>query len=191
MRWLWIDQVLELEPGRRLAAIKNVSLAEEHLHDHFPAEAGLGPLPVVPASLIIEGMAQTAGILVGSARDFREKVILAKIVRAELECDVVPGESLRYEAVIERIDASGAATTGLVSRSRAAAPGWNAIGRIDLLFSHVDRNLSGIALPQHNFVFGENLRILLEAAGLALPDKNGPAERGAVCRQATRPVGRA
>jgi 3-hydroxymyristoyl/3-hydroxydecanoyl-(acyl carrier protein) dehydratase len=69
MRWMWIDQILELEPGRRLVAIKNVTLAEEHLHDHFPAAGNLPPLPVMPASLIIEGMAQTAGILVGAARD--------------------------------------------------------------------------------------------------------------------------
>ncbi len=189
MRWMWIDQILELEPGRRLAAIKNVSLAEDHLHDHFPAEGGLPPLPVVPASLIIEGMAQTAGILVGAARDFQEKVILAKIVRVELRCEVFPGESLRYEAVLERIDAAGASTTGLVSRRRPSEPAWAPIGRIDLLFSHADRNLSGRALPQHNFVFGENLRILLEAAGLRLPNDNGPAERGAVCCQTAGPLG--
>jgi 3-hydroxyacyl-[acyl-carrier-protein] dehydratase len=50
-------------------------LAEEHLHDLYPA------FPIVPHSLIVEGMAQTAGILVGEARNFEEKVILAKIGR--------------------------------------------------------------------------------------------------------------
>jgi len=81
MRWMWIDRILELEHGRRCVAVKNVSLAEEHLHDHFPGT------PVMPGSLMIEGMAQTAGILVGHARDFKEKVILAKIGKAVFERD--------------------------------------------------------------------------------------------------------
>ena len=42
MRWMWIDQIIELAPDRRLVSIKNVSLAEEHMHDHF---AGNGQLP--------------------------------------------------------------------------------------------------------------------------------------------------
>ena len=78
MRWIWIDRVVELVPRERLVAIKNVSLAEDHLHDHFAAEGSRPAMPVMPASLIIEGMAQTAGILVGHAEGFREKVILAK-----------------------------------------------------------------------------------------------------------------
>ena len=79
MRWMWIDSIVEFVADKRLSAIKNVSLAEEYLHDHFPATDAMEALPVLPASLIIEGMAQTAGILVGSARQFRERVILAKI----------------------------------------------------------------------------------------------------------------
>src|SRR6185295_10736440 len=103
MRWMWIDRIVELRPRERLVAIKNVSLAEEHLHDHFPVRgeevsgrAGSPPprrgaMPIMPASLIVEGMAQTAGILVGHAEGFREKVILAKVGVAELEREVTPG----------------------------------------------------------------------------------------------------
>ena len=68
MRWVWIDKFTDFQSGERATAVKNVSLAEEHLHDHFPG------WPVMPASLIVEGMAQTAGILVGEARKFEEKV---------------------------------------------------------------------------------------------------------------------
>ncbi len=77
MRWIWIDKFLEFRSGQFARAIKNLTLAEEHLHDHFPG------FPVMPASLIIEGLAQTGGILVGEAGGFAEKVILAKIPRAE------------------------------------------------------------------------------------------------------------
>ncbi|PHQ81787.1 MAG: beta-hydroxyacyl-ACP dehydratase, partial [Phycisphaera sp.] len=74
MRWMWIDRVIELVPGQKMVAVKNISLAEEHLHDHFPATDAQPALPVMPASLMIEGMAQTAGVLVGHAESFKEKV---------------------------------------------------------------------------------------------------------------------
>ena len=85
MRWMWIDRVTELQPRHKLVAVKNVSLAEEHLHDHFPAEPARGLLasPVMPASLIVEGCAQTGGILVGHAEEFKHKVILAKVILRE------------------------------------------------------------------------------------------------------------
>ncbi len=168
MRWMWIDQIVELVPGERMVAIKNVSLAEEHLHDHFAADGALDALPVYPASLLIEGMAQTAGILVGAARDFKEKVILAKIMRAVIDCDVFPGQTIRYEADIEKLDAAGAATKGVVSRTEAASGQWEVIGHIDLLFSHADQTMTGVEVPEHNFVFGENLKIILQSAGLAV-----------------------
>src|ERR1700733_16063963 len=76
MRWIWIDKFTEFTSKTSATAIKTVTLAEEHLHDLYPA------FPIVPHSLIVEGMAQTSGILVGEARGFAEKVILAKIGRA-------------------------------------------------------------------------------------------------------------
>ena len=169
MRWMWIDRIIELVPETSMIAIKNVSLAEEQLHDHFAADKDLPPLPIFPASLIIEGMAQTSGILVGSVRQFREKVILAKILKAELACDVFPGHSLRYETRLQRVDDAGAATDGTVSLCCPNDRQWQEIGRIDLLFSHVDQNLSGLELPEHNFVFGDNLRIIMQGIGLTMP----------------------
>ena len=106
MRWLWIDTFVEFESGKRAVTIKNVTQSEDHLHDHFPG------FPVMPASLMIEGMAQTAGILVGEARGFREKVLLAKIRRARFDDYCTPGDRIRYEAVIEAIDAAAATTHG-------------------------------------------------------------------------------
>ena len=73
MRWYWIDRFIEFESGSYAKAVKNVTLAEEHLHDHFPGFA------VMPASLMIEGMAQTGGILLGETHDFARIVILAKV----------------------------------------------------------------------------------------------------------------
>lgn len=167
MRWMWIDRVVELVPRTRLVAIKNVSLAEEHLHDHFAAADGRAALPVMPASLIIEGMAQTAGILVGHAEGFREKVILAKIGKAELTEEATPGATLRYTATIRQMDAAGAATAGVVELLDPAHGTSREIGRIDLMFSHIDQNMAGAAFPEHNFVFGESFKTLLRTSGVA------------------------
>jgi len=141
MRWIWIDRFVEFERGKRAVAVKNVSLAEEHLHDHWEA------YPIMPFSLMIEGMAQTAGILVGEARGFREKVILAKVAKAELRETVTPGDQITYEAEIETIAPEAASTHGTVRRN------GQAIGEINLLFSHIDQNLAGTEFPEENFVF--------------------------------------
>lgn len=169
MRWMWIDRIVELVPRTRLVAIKNVSLAEDHLHDHFPARGDRPACPVMPASLIIEGMAQTAGILVGHAEDFREKVILAKISRAELAEDVPPGFTLRYTATLQQIGPQGASTAGLVERLDPASAAARPIGAVDLMFSHIDQNMTGEQFPAHNFVFSESFRTLLRTSGVHTP----------------------
>lgn len=166
MRWMWIDKVISFEPRTRLVAIKNVSLAEEHLHQHFAAEGALPACPVMPNSLILEGMAQTAGILVGSVHGFREKVVLAKVASAVIERDVNPGETIRYSATIERMDDMGASTVGVIDRYSFADEAWAPVGRIEMMFSHLDQNRAGTEFPEENFVFGENFRTLLEGAGL-------------------------
>ena len=178
MRWMWIDRVVELVPRERLAAIKHVSLAEEHLHDNFDAVTAddgsvVRPaMPVMPMSLIVEGMAQTAGVLVGHAEAFREKVVLAKVSKAELSEDAVPGDQLRYTATIESMTDVGASTKGVIEliRYENGAPGEpREIGRVDLMFSHLDNNMGGVEFPEHNFVFGESFRTLLRSSGVEIP----------------------
>ncbi len=171
MRWMWIDQIVHFEPEKRLVAIKCVSLAEEHLHDHFAADDRFPQAqPTMPASLMIEGMAQTAGILVGSVNRFKEKVVLAKIVKAEISCDVSPGQTIRYDATLERIDQAGASTVGTVEccdHSQDDNVTWKKIGTIELMFSHLDQNAAGLEFPEENFVFSDNFKTILHTAGLA------------------------
>jgi len=141
---------VEFESGKRAAAIKNVSLAEEHLHDHFPG------YPVMPQSLMIEAMAQTSGILVGEARHFQEKVILAKITKAVFHALARPGDQLRLEAEIENLTEEAAAINGTIRC------GEKVIGEISLMFSHIDKNLAGMEFPEENFVFNEQFMSLLQ-----------------------------
>src|SRR3954463_8469486 len=102
MRWIWIDRFLEFRKGQSARAVKNLSLAEDHFADHFPG------YPVMPAALILEGLAQTGGILVGEANQFKEKVVLAKVPRAVFHREMLAGEQLIYEAEVLHLREEGA-----------------------------------------------------------------------------------
>lgn len=162
MRWIWIDKFLEFESGRRAVTLKNVTLAEEHLHDHFPG------FPIMPECLMIEAMAQTAGILVGQANDFREKVVLAKISKATFHDFVRPGDTLRIEAEMSSLAPEAASTSGRIRRDDQL------IAEIDLMFSHVDQNLAGKKFPEENFVFTGLFTSLLR--DVVLDTASTPAE---------------
>jgi len=102
MRWFWIDRFVEFERGKRAVAIKNVSLVEEQIDEYISG------YPVMPFSLMIEGMAQTAGLLVGEMGGFKERVVLAKLNKATCHRVAIPGDSLRYTAVIHDVQKDGA-----------------------------------------------------------------------------------
>src|SRR5829696_2607477 len=108
MRWIWIDRFVSFESGKSARAVKNLSLAEDFFADHFTG------YPVMPAALMIEGLAQTGGILVGEARDFQEKVVLAKIVSARFHREAHPGEQLIYETEVTTLRDEGASIKGRV-----------------------------------------------------------------------------
>jgi 3-hydroxyacyl-[acyl-carrier-protein] dehydratase len=155
MRWIWIDKFIEFKSGERATSIKNVTLSEEHLHDHFPG------FPVMPECLMIESMAQTSGILVGEANNFQEKVVLAKIKKAVFFDYVTPGDTLKLETKIDSIAPEAASTIGKITRDDKL------IAEIDLLFSHIDQNLSAIEFPEENFVFTDIFETLLRGASFS------------------------
>ena len=113
-------------------------------------------VPIMPHSLIVEGMAQTAGILVGEARNFEEKVILAKIGKATFHRLVRPGEVITYAAKIEQLNESGASISGRVTVDNEL------VAEIELMFSHIDQNMAGLEFPEHNFVFTEQFTELFK-----------------------------
>jgi 3-hydroxyacyl-[acyl-carrier-protein] dehydratase len=158
MRWIWIDKFVEFHSGKYAVALKNVTLAEEHLHDHFPG------FPVMPETLCIEAMAQTSGILVGEAKKFQEKVILAKIKKAVFFDYVKPGDTIKLYAKIESIAPEAASTSGKITCEDKL------IAEIDLMFSHIDQNLAGKKFPEENFVFTDIFKSLLQ--GVAFDNSN-------------------
>ena len=98
---LMIDRVRECEPGKRIVAIKNVSANEPHFQGHFPGR------PIMPGVLILEAMAQAAGVLVFSAegasqQSERSVYYYVGIDNARFKKPVVPGDQLELEVKIER-----------------------------------------------------------------------------------------
>lgn len=134
MRWYWIDRFVEFHSGKYAKAIKNISLAEGYLHDHFPG------YPTMPASLIIEGAAQTAGLLVGEFNQFTEKVILAKVATARFYGDALPGDSLLYTATIEAVKKDGAMVQA------TAHKGEMLLAEMEIVFAHLNGEFEGKTL---------------------------------------------
>lgn len=157
MRWIWIDRFLEFNSGKSARALKNLSHAEDYFADHFPG------YPVMPASLILEGLAQSGGILVGDANDFREKVVLAKINSARFQREVLAGEQLVYEVEMLHLRPEGATVGGRV------LAGGTLIAEAEIFFAHLDQARSRQLFGEHNFVFSGELKHLL---GLARAQAN-------------------
>jgi 3-hydroxyacyl-[acyl-carrier-protein] dehydratase len=158
MRWIWIDRFLEFHRGKSAKALKNLSLAEDVFVDHFPG------YPVMPGTLILEGLAQTGGILVGDVNDFREKVVLAKVPYARFHREVLAGSQLIYEATLLHLRPEGAAVQG------RALVGDTVAVEAEIFFAHLDQSRSQQMFGEHNFVFSGELQHLLELAR-ALADR--------------------
>ena len=98
--FLLIDRVKELEPGKRIVALKNVSVNEPYFTGHFPHR------PIMPGVLILEAMAQAAGILSFRSRGIRpdDKTVYyyVGIDNARFKKPVVPGDQLEVEVHFER-----------------------------------------------------------------------------------------
>jgi UDP-3-O-[3-hydroxymyristoyl] N-acetylglucosamine deacetylase/3-hydroxyacyl-[acyl-carrier-protein] dehydratase len=90
---LLVDRILEIEPGKRIVGIKNVTINEPFFQGHFPGH------PVMPGVLIIEAMAQTGGMmLMDSVDDPESKVVyFMSIDGVKFRKPVIPGDQLRFE----------------------------------------------------------------------------------------------
>ena len=111
MRFLFVDQVLELERNQRIVATRQVSLADEIFAEHFPGR------PMMPASLLIESLAQAATILLETSREFQCKAYVGFVNNAKFHKPVVPGSEIRLELTTEHLGDDGALLRGIVSQN--------------------------------------------------------------------------
>lgn len=150
MNWYWIDRFIRFESGKRATAVKAITRAEGHLRSHFPFHA------LAPASLIIEGLAQTAGLTVNEATQFKKKVVLGKIPKLMFyQTEIVPGDVLTYDAVIDYINEEGSMATVTVWR------GEELIAEGELIFAHL-----GAGFAQKNQFAEGDLEDLVRAYGM-------------------------
>ena len=117
MRWFWIDRFEKFVAGEEATTLKNISLGEEPLDDYLPG------YPHYPHSLVIEGMAQTGGLLLSQLSGFQQKVVLAKVSRADFETIAGPGDRLHLNAKLVNRQDDGAIIEGIVTRDAAEGDG--------------------------------------------------------------------
>lgn len=129
MRWFWIDRFTEFVSGSHATAVKGVSLSEDHLHDHHVG------YPVMPNSLVVEGVAQAGGLLVSEYYGFSELVVLAKLSRAKFTGRARPGESLTYRVNCDWLRADSAQVSGTVQ------VGSQPYGEVELLYARLGEEL--------------------------------------------------
>ncbi len=105
MRFLLIDRITSWQPGESASAIKNVALSEDFFNDHFPQK------PIMPGVLMLEGMAQLAGLLLEETarRDYgrRIKALMSIVEKAKFRSPVYPGDRLEYQAEITSVHELG------------------------------------------------------------------------------------
>jgi 3-hydroxyacyl-[acyl-carrier-protein] dehydratase len=106
-----VDRVVALDPGKRLVAVKNVTMNEPFFVGHFPGN------PVMPGVLILEALAQAGGLLAihGRAYDKNTFLLFAGIDKARFRSPVVPGDTLTLTLEVLRLRKSMAQMKGVAT----------------------------------------------------------------------------
>ena len=107
MRFILIDKVVSLESGKKIKAVKGVSLAEEYLADHFPT------FPVLPGVLLLEGLIESASWLVRESENFAHSMILLEEARnVKYKSFVAPGSRIEYTVEAKTVEENVSSFTG-------------------------------------------------------------------------------
>ena len=114
MRFILIDKVVSLEAGKQIKAVKNVSLSEEYLADHFPM------FPVLPGVLLLEGLIESASWLVRRTENFAHSMILLEQARnVKYKSFLAPGDQIEYTIEARTIEENVSSFAGFgVSQGR-------------------------------------------------------------------------
>jgi len=126
--FLLVDRIMEVEAGKRAVGLKNVTINEPFFQGHFPG------YPVMPGVLLVEAMAQVGAVALLSMPENKGKIgLFAGIDKLRFRQQVVPGDQLRIEVVLERVRGRIGKGTGKVSvDGKIAAEG-------ELMFAITDR----------------------------------------------------
>ena len=142
MRFTLIDRIIELDPENGITAIKNLSMAEEYLQDHFPL------FPVMPGVLMLEALYQASAWLVRATDDFAHSMIeLSEVRNTTFKDFVEPGQALVVTSKIQKrvdekiwVQAEGRVDNRSAVRARLILDCYNLSDR-DLASDAVDRHI--------------------------------------------------
>ena len=110
MKFILIDKIVSLESGSQIKTVKNVSLAEEYLADHFPT------FPVLPGVLLLEGLIESASWLVRETENFAHSMILLEQARnVKYKSFLAPGGQIEYTVQAKTIEENISSFTGFGS----------------------------------------------------------------------------
>ncbi len=147
MRWFWFDRFETFARNRYASSIKNVTLGEEPLDDYQPGH------PHYPHSLMIEGMAQTGGLLIAEPSGFQRRVVLAKVGKSIFHRLAFPGDTLKLTATLQDVQEAGAVISGEIHI------GEELVAEMELWFAFLDDRFgSGPLFPLESLL--RTLRIL-------------------------------
>lgn len=108
--FLLVDRIVELEPGRRAVGLKAVTANEPQFTGHFPGR------PIMPGVLMVEALAQTAGVAVMTLPEYRGKLgLFAGIDDCRFRRMVIPGDTLRLEVNVEKLRGMFGRVRGIAS----------------------------------------------------------------------------
>lgn len=131
--FLLIDRIIEMEPGKRIVGLKNVTINEPYFVGHFPG------LPIMPGVLILESMAQAGGVLVKKSMNVPDEKLMffMGIDKAKFRRPVVPGDQVRLEIDVLSLHARFARVRGKAYVDGAL------VAEAELSTMIVDRNRAG------------------------------------------------
>ena len=106
MRHFWVDRIVKLEPGVRAVGIKGVALSEDFFADHFPGN------PILPGIYLLEGLAQTAGVLLYQTTGGQRLAVMASVERIKFIAFARPGDQVQLDVQIDSLDDGAARVRG-------------------------------------------------------------------------------
>jgi len=99
MKFVLVDKVVELEEGKSIKTVKNLSLAEEYLADHFPT------FPVLPGVLLLEGLIESASWLVRQSENYAHSMVLLEQARnVKYKSFLAPGMQIEYTVEAKTVE---------------------------------------------------------------------------------------
>ena len=133
-RWMWLDRFTKFVSSQYAEAVKTVSLTDEPIDHYLPG------FPVMPCSLILEGLAQTGGTLISELQEFEKSVVLGKVGRATFHRPALAGDTMTYRTEIADVQPQGAIVRG------TSHIGDELHAEVELSFAYLDDRLGGIDL---------------------------------------------